>query len=1327
MVVRIFVENREEIDIKAGLLKDELIDFFGTLYPEVHDIPGLRICKSYLIELKDEEKLSALVENIFSEPRLNRVFYDSNELAKYGNNYFGVEFLPGQFDNDADAMEQCAELVLGYRPIIKIAEFFIFETGSKVLSDEIMESIKTYLINPIDKKEASLDIPQTLSIQSNNDADKVPILNGFRDEKDPQKIADKFSLAMSADDIKFCQDYFAKENRDPSMTELLMLDTYWSDHCRHTTFNTFFEEIIIEDSGSGSSFENSPLKKALELYEEARREVYGIAGGIADGNAGGNIDRKRSLMDMATIGAKLIKKRGLLDDLDESEEVNACSINVDAKFSDGVEKWLLMFKNETHNHPTEMEPFGGAATCLGGAIRDPLSGRSYVHQAMRITGGGDPRSRQWETLPGKLPQIKIAREASRGYSFYGNQIGIASSHASEFYHPGFIAKRMELGAVIGAVPKSWVKREEPLPGDVVILVGGKTGRDGVGGATGSSMAKDAGTDAEDISRPADSGSPGLNPAGNPREERKLVRLFRKPEICRLIKRCNDFGAGGVSVAVGELARGLDIELDAVPVKYPGLDGTELAISESQERMAILCSAEDAKLFIKAADEENLEAVIIATVTGEVNNPDFRDERLRMFWKGNTIVDLSRNFLNSNGAPRFTKIKLEERPECKRKQDGHYASASVLLDKMEHELSGLRSGSRRGLQEIFDGSAGGNSILFPWGGAKQGTPECGMASLLPALGKFSQTASIMSFGYDPVSMSLDPYKGAKASIKEALAKYACLGGDPFKSRLSLQEYFEKTSYTERWALPVKALLGALEAQIKLGIPAIGGKDSMSGNYQDALHGIDIKVPPSLVAFAAGTIAAERICSGALSGKAGNVIVLFGSENSGAMESVDEWDRFSSALCEIEKLHAASAVKAAYPVLSGGVAVSMALMAFGNYCGVEAYADSFSHVNENNYQGSFLAEISEESLKLLDKPHIIAGRTLEEAVYRIVKGISNADLAKSENPENLSAEIPLEVLHRAYEYPLSMVYPQTSNGATWAEPMPAFELASDIFSGKISSKSSRVHIGNLQLKGEPLVLLPVFPGTNCEWEMERAFLEYKARTKFVVFRNRRPGDIADSYRELAAAINEANIIALSGGFSPGSGKFIAQILRNPLIVSSLHDFLENRKGLMLGISEGFQALVKAGLLPFGTILPHNEKLPDNSPVFAENFLGRHISRMVRTRVMANNSPWLSLEEEGNIHLLPFSTGEGVLNLSEDMAGKLFSASQVPFCFVDENGNPCMTEPDNPGPSMFAIEALTSPDGRILGKMTHSERSGNNVHINIPGNKKQGIFEAGLRYFK
>ena len=1303
MVKRIFVENREDLDIRARLLKEELIDFFGTLYPQMHDIPGLRIWKSYLIELKDEEKFNTLVENVFSEPGLNRVFFDSDELAKYGNNYFGVEFLQGQFDNDADAAEQCAELVLGYRPIIKITDFFIFEKGTKPLSEEIMEAIKTYLINPIDKKEAFLDIPQTLSIQSDKADDQVPILKGFCEEKNPQVIAEKYGLAMSMDDIKFCQEYFSGENRDPSMTELLMLDTYWSDHCRHTTFNTFFEEILVEDSGK----ENSQLKKALDLYEETRMEVYGDTG------------RKRSLMDMATIGAKAIKKRGLLDDLDESEEVNACSIKVNAEFSDGEEKWLLMFKNETHNHPTEIEPYGGAATCLGGAIRDPLSGRSHVHQAMRITGGGDPRSRQWETLPGKLPQIKIAREAARGYSFYGNQIGIASSHASEFYHPGFIAKRMELGAVIGAVPESWVKREEPLPGDVVILAGGKTGRDGVGGATGSSM--------------ANSGSTGLNPAGNPREERKLVRLFRKPEICRLIKRCNDFGAGGVSVAVGELARGLDIDLDAVPLKYPGLDGTEVAISESQERMAVLCSAEDAKQFIKAAEEENLEAVIIAVVTGKAesneennykNNHENGDERLRMFWKGNTIVNLSRNFLNSNGAPRFTKIKLTERPECKKKQDRQNKTASVLLDELEHELSGIRSGSRRGLQEIFDGSAGGNSVLFPWGGSKQGTPECGMASLLPALGKFSQTASLMSFGYDPVSMSHDPYNGAKASIKEALVKYACLGGDPFKARLSLQEYFESSNDSESWALPVKALLGALEAQIKLGIPAIGGKDSMSGNYRDALHGIDIKVPPSLVAFAASTVSADRICSGALSGKAGNVIVLFGSEKADA--DVDEWDRFSSALCEMEKLHRAAAVKAAYPVLSGGAAITMALMAFGNYCGVEAYASSFTGINENNYQGSFLVEMAEESLKLLDKPHI-AGRTLEEPVYRIVKGVSNADLAESDNPESLSAEIPLEVLHRAYEYPLSMVYPQTSGGATWAEPMPAFESAGDFFSGKFSQKTSGVHIGNVQLKGEALVLIPVFPGTNSEWEMERAFLEHKARTKFVVFRNRRPDDISDSYRELAASINEANIIAFPGGFSPGSGKFIAQVLRNPLIASSLNDFLENRKGLILGISEGFQALVKAGLLPFGKILQQNEKLPDGTPFFSGNSLGRHISRMVRTRVMSNNSPWLGLEEAGDIHVLPFSTGEGVLNLSEDMAAGLFSASQVPFCFVDEDGNPCMTEPENPGPSMFAIEALTSPDGRILGKMTHSERAGKNVHINIPGNKNQRIFEAGLRYFK
>ncbi|MDR1803161.1 MAG: phosphoribosylformylglycinamidine synthase, partial [Treponema sp.] len=1299
MVRRVYVEKKQGFDMEARRLKEELAGFLGEKYPELARLRGLRVLKRYDVSNLSEGQFGQLAETVFSEPQCDRVFFGAAPEANENERCFGIEYLPGQYDQRADSAEQCAELVAGVRPKIRTASFYVFEGEAGPLSGAALDGVKKYLINPVDSREASVEVPLSLDDDGANPPD-VPALTGFAHNASPEKIAAQYGLSMSIEDLRFCREWFAGEGRDPTLSELRVLDTYWSDHCRHTTFNTFLEEIKI--AGMNDGVINDGIKNALELYEEARREVYGDAAET----------RPRSLMDMATIGAKALKKRGLTPDVDESSEINACTVKITAGFPDGLEPWLLLFNNVTHNPPTEIEPFGGAATCLGGAIRDPLSGRAFIHQAMRVTGGGDPGAGLNETLPGKLPQIKIACEAAAGYASYGNQIGLATGQVAEFYHPGFLAKRMELGAVIAAVPEAWVRREEPLPGDVVILVGGRTGRDGIGGATGSSKVH-SGESVESSGAEVQK--------GNAVEERKLQRLFRKAEVSRLIKRCNDFGAGGVSVAVGELAAGLDIDLDAVPKKYAGLDGTELAISESQERMAVVVSASDTGAFIKAAAAENLEAVVIAKVTAGLADED--KARLRMTWRGKTIVDLSREFLNSNGAPRRAKVLMSV-------PDAVFGNSRVEdpLGALERELAGLRSGSRRGLQERFDGSVGASSVLFPWGGGEQGTPECGMVALLPSLGKQSRTASLMTFGYDPVLMSVDPYRGAKGAVREALAKFACLGGDPFTARLSLQEYFEKPLKAETWGRPAAALLGALEAQLRLGVPAIGGKDSMSGNYNAGET--NLAVPPTLVAFAAGTAPAASVRSGALSGKAGNAVVLLAQppENLGFGNTNacigDEWEAFKTNMKTLRALAASGALKAAYPVGPGGVAATLAVMAFGNMTGVEAYADAFSFrkADHVNYQGSVLAEIDEAALPAgLDASWTLAARTLSEPVFRI---LPKADDAICSVGDANRYQLPLSALRRAYESPLAKVYPQTSTGATVAEPPESAELVLPAIKASFETRKYT----RLSTQGAPMAVLPVFPGTNCEWDMERAFREVGARTRLVIFRNRNGDDIAESLRELVVAFAEAQIIAFSGGFSAGdepdgSGKFIANVIRCGPVTVAITEFLERRDGLMLGICNGFQALIKTGLVPYGRIIP-----PANSmPTLTYNAIGRHVSRMVRTRVMPNVSPWLGLEEPGAIHLVPVSHGEGRLVITDAEAEALFGAGQVPFCYADSGGSPTMAEPDNPNGSAFAIEALTSPDGRVLGKMAHSERRGEFVHVNIPGNKRQTIFEAGVGYFR
>ncbi|MDR1211196.1 MAG: phosphoribosylformylglycinamidine synthase [Spirochaetaceae bacterium] len=1316
-IKRVYIEKRAGFDGEAGRLRADLAAFLGASWPALAALAELRILNRYDVSGLDEDAFLKVTRQVLSEPQCDLVYDEQGFTTGPEDKVFAVEYLPGQYDQRSDSAEQCAELVAGKRPRVRNARVYVLR-GTGELPKPALDAVKSYLINPVDSREASLEKPSSLD-EEESPVPAVPVLTGFILAAEPslRELASRYGLAMSGPDLAFCGEFFRRLKRDPTLAELRVLDTYWSDHCRHTTFTTVLDEIYIEEGPLAAE-----LREALRQYEEARKEVYP-----------GATDRPRTLMDLATIGGKLLKKRGLLADLDESREINACSLKINAEFEDGSqEPWLLLFKNETHKHPTEIEPFGGAATCLGGAIRDPLSGRAYVYGAMRVSGGGDPRAALAHTLPGKLPQIKIAREAAAGYASYGNQIGIATGQVAEFYHSGFTAKRMELGAVMGASPAGTVRRESPRRGDLVLLIGGKTGRDGIGGATGSSKAH-TGESVETAGAEVQK--------GNAVEERKLQRLFRNPEASLLIKRCNDFGAGGVSVAVGELAPGLDIDLDAVPKKYAGLDGIELAISESQERMAVVCSPVDAEKLIARAAQENLEAVVIARVSfgedeeepplgalyarGEETPPG--PARLRMRWRGETIVDLPRSFLDSHGAPRRAGALIRaadqgDLPGADRETvpRGNAPNASLLLDDLERELRSLRSGSRRGLQERFDGSIGASSVLFPWGGASQGTPECGLAMLLPSLDKTPLTAGVMSFGYDPEAASRCPYTGAKGAVKEALVKFACLGGDPFSARLSLQEYFERANSPASWGRPLSALLGALEAQLALGVPAIGGKDSMSGSYRDEGRGIELAVPPTLVAFAAGAAPAKRIRSGALSGSEGSILLAF---NAAPLNKKNEWDVFRANLKALAALSSRSLVKAAFPVPAGGALVSLALMAFGSMTGVEAEGDVLKAITA---QGSFLVEvdggifgknIEEFKTSLPGARWSIAGRTLASPVFKIITG-SEDTLAEEETPEQRTAWIELEKLRLAYEYPLSRIYPQTASGED--APLPAFVRASEK-----RPRNTRARAGRSAVP--PLVVLPVFPGTNCEWDMERAFVQAGARVRQVVFRNLSSEAVRESSAVLARAIEEAQIVALSGGFSAGdepdgSGKFIANVFRSSPAADALSALLEKRDGLVLGICNGFQALIKLGLVPGGRIREADETMP----ALTYNNIGRHVSRMVRTTVMSVSSPWLALEESGTVHILPVSHGEGRVVIREEEARRLFDGGQIAFCYAGPGGKPAVQEPHNPNGSSYAIEGMTSPDGRVLGKMGHSERRGNMVHINIPGNKYQRIFEAGVAYF-
>ena len=1226
MVYRVYVEKKAGQTHEADSLLREIKDFL-----QIENLTALRVLNRYDAENITEELFNASVNTVFSEPQVDNVSYE----VPTGDTVFAVEPLPGQYDQRADSAAQCIQIISqGDRPTVRTAKVYIL---SGALTDAEIAAIKKHVINAVESREASLELPDTLAAQYAV-PETVATVEGFisMDDEALAALLDKLGLAMDLDDLKFLQNYFSnEEKRDPTITEIRVVDTYWSDHCRHTTFSTHLDNIRIDDAD---------VQKAYEDYLSARIEVYGEEKAAA---------RPQTLMDIATIATKVLKKRGLLPELDESEEINACSIHVTATVNGEDQDWLLMFKNETHNHPTEIEPFGGAATCIGGCIRDPLSGRAYVHQAMRVTGAGDPRKSLSETLAGKLPQRKLCQTAAAGYSSYGNQIGLATGHVAELYHEGFIAKRLECGAVVAAAPAYNVRRERPAAGDVIILLGGRTGRDGIGGATGSSKShnmKSLTTMASEVQK------------GNAPEERKIQRLFRNPNVTRLIKRCNDFGAGGVSVAIGELADGLRIDLDAVRKKYDGLDGTELAISESQERMAVVVEAKDADAFIAFAQQENLEAYRVAVVTEE--------ERMVMTWKGNEIANLSRAFLNTNGAVKHTAVSVA---------NSNLPMGTAVAGDLRSIATNLKFASQRGLVERFDATIGAGSVLMPFGGKNQSTPTQAMAAKLPVLpGEFTNQASLFAWGCDPDLLSADPYIGAQASIVSSVAKIVAAGADYKKVYLTLQEFFEKLrNEPARWGKPFQALLGALEAQLGLKAAAIGGKDSMSGTF------LDKDVPPTLISFAIAPIQAGDVISNEFK-EAGHPVYRFGGCALNDYEGLKaRWDNFH-ALCQAGK------VKAAWAVDGGGIAEGVMKMAFGNSIGFKSNPDAA--LGYGAAYGEIIAELTEE----IEGAELIGWTTAEKTITYGSETVSVDELYE------LNAGV------------LEKVYP-TKTVETKAA-IPAFG----------STVESRVAPAVKVAK--PKVLIPVFPGTNCEYDSARAVMAAGAEADIVVIRNLTADDVARSVETVASKIADSQMIFIPGGFSggdepDGSAKFITAFFRNPAIKEQVTRLLDDRDGLMCGICNGFQALIKLGLVPYGKIIDTDE----NCPTLTFNTIGRHQSRIVRTRIASNKSPWLSLMNVGDVVNVAISHGEGRFFASEELALELAKNGQIATQYVDLNGDPTMDAAFNPNGSLFAIEGITSPDGRVFGKMGHSERIGADLYKNVPGNYDIRMFEAAVKYFK
>lgn len=1246
-VIRVYVEKKPGFHVEAQHLKEDLQQNLG-----ITGLTEVRIVNRYDISGLSPEEFEAARGTIFSEPNADNV-YDEEYPVPEGARVFATEYLPGQYDQRADSAAQCVQLLTaGERPQVASAKMIVL-LGN--VSDSELAEIKRYLINPVESREASLDKPESLELRVQEPAavSRVEGLISWDDEK-LSEYYDSMGFAMSLEDLFFCRDYFRDtEHRDPSITELRVIDTYWSDHCRHTTFATRLENIQVEPGAPA-------IDKALKEYYDARVEVAGTTKPIC-------------LMDIAVMGMKLLRRRGRLPDLDVSEEINACSIEVPVEIDGKTETWLVQFKNETHNHPTEIEPFGGAATCLGGAIRDPLSGRAYVYQAMRVTGSGDPRNPN--TLPGKLPTRKITVGAAQGYSSYGNQVGLATGQVTELYDPGYVAKRMEIGAVIGASPKENVVRGIPAPGDRIVLLGGSTGRDGCGGATGSSKAhtlesvKEAGAEVQ---------------KGNAPTERKIQRLFRSPEAAKLIKRCNDFGAGGVCVAIGELAAGLQIQLDALPKKYEGLDGTELAISESQERMAVVLAPGDVERFCALAEEENLQAVVVAEVTEQ--------PRLRMEWRGDTVVDLSRAFLDTNGVTLSAKAAIPA-PDLSQNYRELVPAELVgqpLAKAFEQNLSRLEVCSQQGLAERFDASIGAATVLMPFAGKYQRTPEEAMVAKLPVLSGETDDATAMSYGFIPGISRFSPFHGAAWAVVESLSKLAVVGADPLSARLTFQEYFERLRKDpERWGKPAAALLGAFSAQIGMGLAAIGGKDSMSGSFEE------LDVPPTLVSFAVAMTKASRTLSAAFSAPGDKVYLLpLPEQKESGLPDYPALQKYYRAVHEMAEL---GGITAASVVREGGAAAAIARMCFGNRMGFR-------------FENGALAE------KLLFAPQ--SGALVIEAAPGAVlpKELRAALMGTvTEEPKVVLGEEALSVDHllAAWTGTLEKIFPTQTKEV----PAPEVPLFTERFAGAPAIKAAK-----------PRVVIPVFPGTNCEYDTARAFEKAGAEPEVLIVRNLTPSAIEETIDRLEKAVRNAQIIMLPGGFSggdepDGSGKFIATTFRNPRLSQAVEELLYHRDGLMLGICNGFQALIKLGLVPFGHIVPTEE----SAPTLTFNELGRHISRMAYTRITSVKSPWFAGVQAGDVFCVPVSHGEGRFVADEETLRRLMENGQIATQYTTPEGILSGETQWNPNGSVWAVEGITSPDGRVLGKMAHSERKGENLYKNVPGAKDQQIFESGVTYFQ
>ncbi|MEG1255621.1 phosphoribosylformylglycinamidine synthase [Clostridium sp.] len=1253
-IFTIYVEKKSDFNKEA----QELLREFKNLL-SINNIEKIRLINKYDICGISYDELQDIKYTVLSEKNTDDIYEEKIDLA--GSKYFVVEYHEGQYDQRADSAAQCIQLITQKEaPLVKSGKIIAIYGN---ITEEDLKKIKTYYINSVDSRESSLEKKKSI-MEQQLDSEDVEVIYGFIDMSDNElkTFLEERSLSLNIGDIVLIKDYFKSEHRNPTITEIKVLDTYWSDHCRHTTFQRVLTNVEFQD---GEYIE--PIKKSFNIYKQYRKEVYKEK------------ERPMTLMDMAVIGMKKLRNEGKLPKLDQSEEINACSIVIDVDIDDKTEKYLLMFKNETHNHPTEIEPFGGASTCLGGAIRDPLSGRSYVFGAMRITGAADPRKAIEETLAGKLPQRKITKEAARGYSSYGNQIGLATGYVREIYDEGYVAKRMEVGAVLGAAPLKNVVRETPLPGDVIILLGGRTGRDGIGGASGSSK--------EHTENSIDTCSSEVQ-KGNAPTERKIQRLFRKGEVTTLIKRCNDFGAGGVSVAIGELADGLEINLDAVKKKYEGLDGTEIAISESQERMAVVVKSENVDQFIKLCEEENLEAVVVANVTEE--------KAMKMKWRGKEIVNLTREFLDTNGANTYGEVFISAPKE----EDNYFKNKkihSTLKEGFESVLGDLNVSSQKGLMNIFDSTIGGNTVLMPYGGETQRTQTEGMVFKIPVQGGDTTTTALMAHGFNSKISTWSPFHGAMYAVVESVTKLVALGGDLDAVYLSFQEYFEKLGDdAQKWGKPFAALLGGLYAQHSLEMAAIGGKDSMSGTFKD------LKVPPTLISFAVTTGDVKNVVSNEFT-KSGSKVILINTEIN--KDFTINFEELNLNYKTINDLIKSGKVLSSGTVNYGGVLETLAKMCFGNNIGLRINHEISVEDLQGFSYGCVILEVNKD-FKSTNKNIIEIGSTISEKVI----------MGQNE-------KVYLEDLVKIYESQLEDIF----NKNYQEDELNHLAMKDEILNDRNIDREN-IKISPMIKISKPRVIIPIFPGTNCEYDCERAFLKAGAEVDTVIFNNLSPDHIKESIKIMEQKIKNSQIIMLPGGFSAGdepdgSGKFINAIVRNEKIKDSVMELLNNRDGLMLGICNGFQALIKLGLVPYGEI----KDIDEESPTLTHNLIGSHQSMMVNTKIVSNKSPWLSQCNVGDIHRVPISHGEGRFFANEKVIRELFKNRQVATQYVDNSGNPTYDINFNPNGSIYAIEGITSKDGRVFGKMAHSERIGNGVIKNVFGEHDMKIFESGVKYFK